>query len=163
VIDSRVASLGGPRPKKPAPAGGGTTTFHSSYNDGARRMKGNRWRSVSRAVLAVFFIGAGVLHFVRPEFYLRIMPPYLPWHLELVYLSGACEVAGGVGVLIPALRRAAGWGLIALLIAVFPANLQMAVNHLEADGLTLFGWLLLARLPLQLVLIWWVYRCTRGA
>ncbi len=85
------------------------------------------------------------------------MPPYLPAPLALVYLSGAFEVLGGVGLLMPRFRRAAGWGLIALLVAVFPANLYMvtASGPFTAQGIPL--WALYARLPLQLVLIAWVY------
>jgi uncharacterized membrane protein len=86
-------------------------------------------RSLSRGLLAVLFIGAGVLHFVAPATYLHIMPPYLPAPLALVYLSGAAEIAGGVGLLIPATRQLAGWGLILLLLAVFPANVYMLQTH----------------------------------
>jgi uncharacterized membrane protein len=109
-----------------------------------------------RALLAGFFIVAGVLHFVFPGVYLRVMPPYLPAPLALVYISGACEIAGGIGVLVRSLRRYAGWGLVALLIAVFPANVYMAMNHIM-----LTPWLAWARLPLQGLLIWWVVRCTQ--
>ena len=69
---------------------------------------------------SVFYVGAGAMHFLRPAPYLKIMPSYVPWHLATVYISGAAEVAGGVGLSIPFLRRAAAWGLVALLIAVFP-------------------------------------------
>lgn len=88
------------------------------------------------------------------------MPAFLPHPLALVYLSGACEIAGGASVLVPRARRLAGLGLVALLIAVFPANVQMLVNAMHADtsGLVLAAlWL---RLPLQALLILWVYRST---
>src|SRR5262249_24343244 len=102
---------------------------------------------------------AGVLHFVRPDLYVRIMPPYLPWHLELVYLSGLCEVALGVLLLVPRTTTAAAWGLIALLIAVFPANVHMALNaELYPTIRPVLLWL---RLPLQGVLIAWAYWFTR--
>jgi uncharacterized membrane protein len=107
-------------------------------------------------VLGVFFIVAGGNHFVHPGFYLRIVPGWLPAPGLLVAISGVCEVLGGIGVLLPATRRFAGIGLIALLVAVFPANVQMAQHpQLYAD----FGSLPLfyARLPLQLVLIAWVW------
>src|SRR5438045_9398493 len=81
-------------------------------------------RAVFRTVLGTLFIVAGCLHFLIPGFYLSMMPPWLPWHLELVYLSGVFEILGGVGLLIPRLRRVACWGLIALLLAVFLANVQ---------------------------------------
>ena len=125
-------------------------------------MKRPRPRTVSRVLLALFFIAAGVLHFVRPDFYLKIMPPYLPWHLGLVYVSGAFEVLGGAGMLVPPLRRAAGWGLIALLVAVFPANVQMFLDYLARDGWSLATVGTLLRLPLQIPLILWVYACMRG-
>jgi uncharacterized membrane protein len=112
-------------------------------------------------LLCVLFVAAGLNHFVNPAFYLKIMPPYLPWHLFLVYLSGLFEVALGVLLLLPALTRAAAWGLIALLIAVFPANIHMVINpqlYPEINPLAL--WL---RLPLQAVLVAWAYWYTRPA
>jgi uncharacterized membrane protein len=121
----------------------------------------NRWRGVLRVVLAVFFVVAGVLHFLKPEVYVQIVPPYLPFPLALVYVSGVCEVLGGCGVLIPRLRNLAGWGLIALLVAVFPANLHMALGDVQIQGLSVSPLLLWLRLPLQLVLIALVYGCTR--
>src|SRR5262245_19721896 len=119
-------------------------------------MKGQTWRAHLRVVLGLLFVVLGSLHFVIPDFYLKMMPPYLPWHLELVYLSGVFEIAGGLGLLVPPLRRAAGWGLIALLVAVFPANIQMFVDALDQQGWTLRTVGLLFRLPLQIPLILWV-------
>lgn len=111
-------------------------------------------------VLALFFVGAGANHFVNPEPYLAMMPPYLPWHGPLVMISGVAEVLGGLGILIPVTRRAAGFGLILLLVAIFPANLQVALHGWP--GTTLPAWALWLRLPLQIVLIFWVYRiCLR--
>jgi uncharacterized membrane protein len=110
-------------------------------------------------LLAAFFVFAGVNHFVNPDFYVRIMPPYLPAHRELVWLSGVFEVLGGVGVLLPRWRSLAGWGLVLLLFAVFPANLHMALNpelFPEAPRAALYG-----RLPLQLVFIAWAWWATR--
>ena len=78
------------------------------------------WRSVSRALLALFFVVAGLNHFFNPRPYLSMMPPYLPFPAALNFISGAAEIIGGVGVLIPGVSRAAAWGLIALLVAVFP-------------------------------------------
>ncbi len=110
-------------------------------------------------LLAVLFVAAGVYHFVNPGRYVRIMPPYLPWPHELVLVSGAFEVLGGVGLLIPRLRRAAAWGLIALLATVFPANVHMAVNAgLFPEVPPAVLW---ARLPLQAVLIAWALWFTR--
>jgi uncharacterized membrane protein len=116
-------------------------------------------RSLSRGLLALLFLGAGVLHFVAPATYLRIMPPYLPEPLLLVYLSGAAEIAGGLGLLLPATRRVAGWGLLALLIAVFPANVYMLQTH--GVGLAVPQWALWLRLPLQVVLMAWVWWSAR--
>jgi uncharacterized membrane protein len=87
------------------------------------------------------------------------MPPYLPWHPELVALSGAAEVALGLLVLVPRAAPAAGWGLVALLAAVFPANVHMALHPDEYPRLP--AWLLAARLPLQGVFAWWAWRWTR--
>lgn len=119
-------------------------------------------KQISLVLISVGFIAAGVLHFIRPELYARIIPPFLPFTMALVYISGVAEIVGGVGVLVPSLRAWAGFGLVALLIAVFPANLYMALAPeragLGADPLWL--WL---RLPLQLVLIAWVWWATRLA
>jgi uncharacterized membrane protein len=112
-------------------------------------------RSLSTALISLLFIAAGVNHFVSPDVYLKIMPAYLPWPLALVYVSGFFEVLGGVGVAVPRLRRAAGWGLIALLVAVFPANVEM-VLHADRFPEIPF-WALVARLPLQGLLIAWVW------
>ena len=119
-------------------------------------------RRIFRYLLAVFFVLAGANHFWNPSFYLQIMPPYLPWHGELVFISGICEILGGIGVLFPQpLRRIAGWGLVALLIAIFPANLHMAMNDVPMPGRPpnpTLNWL---RLPFQLVFILWALWCTR--
>jgi uncharacterized membrane protein len=83
-------------------------------------------RGASRWILGVFFVLAGANHFRMPEVYLGMMPPWLPWPAGLSAVAGACEVLGGIGILLPRLRAAAGWGLVALLVAVFPANLNVA-------------------------------------
>jgi uncharacterized membrane protein len=115
--------------------------------------------AILRILLSLFFVIAGTLHFLSPEAYMHIMPPYLSHPLLLVYVSGICEIAGGVGVLVPRLRRIAGYGLIALLITVFPANLHMALNHISLLGTNLPDWVLWSRLPLQALLIAWVWFC----
>ncbi len=109
--------------------------------------------------LAVFFVMAGANHFLNPDFYVAMMPPYLPAHLVLVYVSGVLEIVGGVAVLAPGLRTSAGWGLIALLVAVFPANLHMALNPESFPDMS--GLALYSRLPVQALLIVWVYWATR--
>lgn len=118
-------------------------------------------KTVLKYLLAFFFVAAGLNHFWHPEFYLQIMPPYLPWHRELVLLSGVFEVVLGVLLLIPKYTRLAAWGLILLLLAVYPANIHMAVNHhLYPDIPVRFHWI---RLPLQFVFIAWAWWFTRGA
>ncbi len=112
----------------------------------------------SLIILAAIFVIGGVMHFVKPGWYLSMMPPWLPAPLALVYISGVAEFAGGVGILIPATRVAAGWGLILLLIAIFPANVQMLLDAHARHASALWLAALVARLPLQAVLIAWVYR-----
>lgn len=115
----------------------------------------------SRVILAIFFISVGIMHFVRTSFFMAIMPPYLPYHLELVYISGIFEMLGGIGILVPQVRKWAGYGLILLLIAVFPANVQMLINAVKASESTATIIVLILRLPIQPLLIYWVYRCTK--
>ena len=109
---------------------------------------------------SVFFIGAGMMHFIRPEFYLKLMPPFIPWHSAMVQLSGVCEILGGLGLLHPKTRRMAGWGLVALLVAVFPANFYMATNPVEAGAAAMSPLIRWGRLPLQALLIWWIDWCS---
>jgi len=111
-------------------------------------------------LLGIFFVLGGLYHFINPNFYLRMMPPYLPWQLFLVYLSGFFEIALGILLLIPKFTRLAAWGLIALLVAVFPANLHMWLNPQLFSEYSPQA--LLLRLPLQAVLIAWAYWYTRG-
>jgi uncharacterized membrane protein len=115
-------------------------------------------RTISKYLLALFMVGAGVMHVINPDFYLKIMPPYLPLHLELVYLSGFCEIALGLLLLIPRFSRFAAWGIIALLIAVFPANIYVYQNQdiLPAPPVVHF-----VRLPLQGLFILWAFWHTR--
>ena len=112
--------------------------------------------------LAIAMVGIGVLHFVRPKPFVRIVPKYLPAPLALVYISGFFEILGGLGLLVPATRPWAAWGLIALYIAVFPANIYMLTDNVSLDpNKPIPRWLLWARLPLQLVFIAWAYWFTR--
>ncbi|HVF57330.1 MAG TPA: DoxX family membrane protein [Pyrinomonadaceae bacterium] len=116
-------------------------------------------KTILKYLLCVFFVAAGLNHFINPASYLKIMPPYLPWHLFLVYLSGFFEAALGVLLLTRKFTRVAAWGLIALLVAVFPANVHMAINPaLYPDIAPAALWL---RLPLQGVLVAWAYLYTR--
>jgi uncharacterized membrane protein len=112
-------------------------------------------RRIALLGLAAFFLAGGIAHFLYAEFFVAIMPPYLPAHLALVHVSGVLEILGGLGVLHAATRRAAGVGLLVLVVAVFPANLHMA---LHPEQFAVFpSWALYARLPLQLVILAWVW------
>jgi uncharacterized membrane protein len=114
----------------------------------------------SRVLLAGFFIGSGVNHFVIPRAYEAIVPPRLRAEAKrVVALSGVAEVAGGLGVLVPSMRRLSGLWLIALLAAVFPANLYMARTPERFRRIP--PWALYARLPLQPLMMWWAWRATR--
>ncbi len=115
----------------------------------------------SRTLAGLVFVVAGVLHFVAPGTYERIMPPYLPLHRGLVYASGAMEVLGGLGLLAGRTRAAAGVGLILLLVAVLPANVQMLIDARFAGKPSWWVALLWLRLPLQGVLAAWVWRVSR--
>lgn len=116
-------------------------------------------RVALKYLMAVFYVGAGVNHFLNTDFYLKIMPPYLPLHRELVYLSGIIEIALGLLVIVPKYTRLAAWGIIALLIAIFPANIHVALNqHILPNVSPTFHWI---RLPLQGVLVAWAYWYTR--
>ena len=114
-------------------------------------------QSLIRLVLAALFVAAGVAHFRTPEPFVKIVPPYLPSPYVLVYVSGIFEILGGLGLLLPATRLIAGWGLIALLLAVFPANIYMATAGVKIGGFPSQPWMAWARLPLQFVLIGLVY------
>jgi len=117
-------------------------------------------------VMGPAYIVAGILHFVVPELYVQIVPPTLPFRLELVYLSGIAEVLVGVGVLVPRTRRIAAWGTVALLVAIFPANIYMATQGVVIEGAPgggdpsqLVRW---GRLPLQAALIAWAWWYTQS-
>ena len=119
-----------------------------------------------RILLAFLFVAAGLLHLFLPAFYLRIMPPSLPGRLQLVYLSGFFEILGGIGLFTPTdfrsfpARQTAAWGIVALLVAVMPANIYMVTDHNKFAYFPL--WALWLRLPLQLPLIWWASLYTRS-
>jgi uncharacterized membrane protein len=113
--------------------------------------------NLSLYIQALVYIAAGANHFISPKGYLAIMPPYIPAHNLMVTLSGIAEIVLGIGLLFPATRSLSAWGLILLLIAVFPANIYMATS---SRFLKLPAWLRWGRLPLQGVLIWWAYMYT---
>jgi uncharacterized membrane protein len=112
--------------------------------------------SVIRRLAGPFFVFAGIMHFVIPRAYRRIMPPYVPAHATMVYASGVAEIAGGAGLMLPRHRRYAGWWLIATLLAVLPANLHMALHSDEFPKVPGGAPALWARLPFQGVFIAWI-------
>ena len=109
-------------------------------------------------LMALFYIAAGINHFVHPDGYVKIMPPYIPYHEAMVFLSGVAELVLGVLLLPTVTRPFAAWGLISLLIAVFPANIQMAVDAYHTGKPPL--WIALLRLPFQIPLLWWAWKYT---
>jgi len=123
------------------------------------------FKSVVRVLLAAGMVAIGTWHFVRPEPFVRIVPDLLPAPLLLVYVSGVFEILGGLGLLWNKTRRWASWGLVALYVAVFPANINMAINEIQLEpGGTLPVWAMWARLPLQALIIaaaYWVGRPDR--
>lgn len=114
-------------------------------------------KEVLRGVLAICIIVVGVLHFVVPEPFIKIVPDLLPYPTALVYISGFFEILGGIGLLVPAVSQAAAWGLVLLFIAVYPANINMAVNHIHLDNIPDGNWFQAIRLPFQFVLIAWAW------
>ena len=117
--------------------------------------------TAGQVTLAAIFIGAGMLHFLVPKPYLKIMPPSLPKPFALLYISGLAEIAGGFGLLFQHTRRAAAWSLVALLVAVSPANIHMATAHVYFPGILGQSWAQWLRVPLQIPLIYWAWRYTR--
>ena len=117
------------------------------------------WKKIVLIGLAAFFINVGIDHFVNPDFYLSIMPPAFPLHIEAVYISGVFEILGGIGVLIPKFRRFSGWGLVALLITVYPANIYMAISPDTFPDIPVSA--LYFRLVLQFIFFYWAYSVTR--
>jgi uncharacterized membrane protein len=114
-----------------------------------------RTKEILKWLYGVLFALAGANHFAHTDFYVTIMPPYLPWHLALVYVSGACEVAFGIALLFRRTERLAAWGMIALIVAVTPANVHMAIHAELYPQYSSTG--LWVRLPLQIVLLAWAY------
>jgi uncharacterized membrane protein len=112
-------------------------------------------------IVAAFFVGVGITHLTNSDFFVAIVPPYLPAPLMLVYVSGVFEVLGGIGVLVPATRQLAAYGLLALLVAVYPANIYMAMNPEQFPDIAPAA--LYARLPLQFLFAWLVWWVTRPA
>jgi len=121
----------------------------------------SKGKKISLYSMAAIYLAAGINHFVNPEFYNKIMPPWLPWHLSLIYISGLAEMILGILLFPEKTRKWAAWGIIILLVAVFPANIQMMLNYREQQNPYL--WVAILRLPLQLLLIGWAFRFTKPA
>jgi uncharacterized membrane protein len=109
--------------------------------------------------MVLLYFAAGVNHFIHPAPYIKIIPPWLPYPQEVVVISGICEIICAILILLPATRVFGSWCLIALLIAVFPANIQMSINYYKENNPAFWGTIL--RLPLQAVLIFWAYKFTK--
>jgi uncharacterized membrane protein len=120
-------------------------------------------KELLRVILAVSIVIVGITHFTVCEQYMRIVPPQLPDSRFLVYLSGFYEILGGIGLLVPPVSQAAAWGLITLFVAVFPANINMAINHININHIPDSDLLRVFRLPLQLVLIAWAWWYTKAS
>ncbi|MBE8967380.1 DoxX family protein [Nostocales cyanobacterium LEGE 12452] len=123
----------------------------------------NKHKERLRVILAICIIVVGVTHFLVPEEYVKIVPPPLPYPLGLVYLSGFYEILGGIGLLVPPVSQAAAWGLLALFIAVYPANIYMAANLIKIEHIPNSPWVHVVRLPLQAVLIAWAWWYTKSS
>ena len=124
-------------------------------------------RLIVRLLLAALFLFAGTIHLRNPEFFLPIMPPWIPLHLVCIQVSGVLELSGGLGLLIPLrpIQFLVGWGLTLLLVAVFPANVYMALAHVQIHGMPSQSWMAWARLPFQPLLIaavLWVTEAWQG-
>ncbi len=112
----------------------------------------------TQALTGLFFIGAGLAHFLLPKSFRKIVPPALPKPMEIVYISGVFEILGGVGMFIPGVRKLASLGLAALLVAVYPANVYHTVGKVKLGGIMDKPQYHAVRLPLQPVLVWWVLK-----
>jgi uncharacterized membrane protein len=117
-------------------------------------------KELSLYIMSLLYVSAGINHFWHCGVYMKIMPPWIGWHKELVYISGVFEIVLGILLVFPQTRVMAAWGIILLLIAVFPANIQMTINYINQSGPRL--WVSVIRLPLQIVLIWWAFVFTRN-
>ena len=116
-------------------------------------------RKLSLYIMCAFYLIAGINHFWHPQFYLNIMPAWIGYHEALVIISGLLEIFFGIMLIPQQTRKLAAWGIIILLITIFPANIQMMMNYIQEQNSKL--WITIVRLPVQLILIWWAYRHTK--
>ena len=110
---------------------------------------------LSLIAMALLYLTSGIFHFISPRFFIKIMPPYIPFHKEIVYISGAFEIVFSIMLFFDQWRSTAALLIILLLVAVFPANIQMSINFWKKKNPYL--WITILRLPLQLLLIWWAW------
>ena len=115
--------------------------------------------NLGAAVMGLLYVLAGINHFLHPDFYLKMLVGFLPYPNELNSISGAIEIVLGIGVMLPQTRKISAWGIILLLIVIFPANINMALHSTEWN---FSAFALYARLPIQFLLIWWAYRYTNN-
>ena len=115
-----------------------------------------------RIILAAFYLAAGILHLSTPTGFILIVPKFVPWPAEVVWITGLCEIAGAAGLFIHSLRIAAGWGLAIYAVAVFPANINHALNHIDVGALPNSWWYHIPRFALQPVLVWWALYCSHA-
>jgi uncharacterized membrane protein len=116
-------------------------------------------KQISLYIMTAFYVISGIMHFVRPDTYNAIVPRWLPYSMEIVYISGIAEIICALLLLFPATMRLGAWLIILVLIAVFPANIQMAVNYYHNHNP--YFWLSVLRLPFQILLIWWAWKFAR--
>lgn len=121
----------------------------------------HRVKTIFRGLLGVLMVLGGAMHFVNPESYMMMMPDYLPWHEALVFISGVFEILLGVALFVPQVRSLAGWGLVALLIAVLPANIWMASEGIQPPGMEMSPTGAWVRVVFQAVFIYWAWAVTR--
>ena len=113
-----------------------------------------------RLVLAAFYLGAGILHLKSPQGFIKIVPVFVPWPAQVVWLTGLAEIAGAIGLMVPRLRKAAGIGLALYAICVFPANINHAVNQIDIGALPNSWWYHGPRFVLQPILVWCALWCS---
>jgi len=111
--------------------------------------------------MSLLYILAGINHFIHPLFYKKIMPTNIPWHMPIIYGTGVLEILFGILLIPLSTRRMAAWGIIILLIAIFPANINMMLTYLDEKNPDL--WITIVRLPFQILFIWWAYTFTKQA
>lgn len=114
-----------------------------------------------KIVLAAFYLGAGILHLRSPQGFISIVPSFVPWPTQVVWLTGVAEIAGAIGLMIPRLQKAAGIGLALYAICVFPANINHALNQIDVGGLPNSWWYHAPRFVLQPILVWLALFCSR--